>query len=302
MTLRLFIDPCDFCESLDSMEMGDFVRYAGTMPTAIVSVYTPEGFVVAADGLSTTGGSDAQKVFPIPNSSTPTAAYAISGWAGVSDEDIGLDISFDGECRAVANSLDWEGFVDLNTYGETFARTVGVRIQQRITEARVCGAISESDYTEKIANCDRGCLLHFNGYFRGVPSMAAWSILFHLDQSSVNQYYSWQPVSADARNFYGSTTMFDLLKSDVDCGYFQKYKTPGFKKLIARGGVSLQEAIQATSSYIEACRDPKANALDSKCEAIGGRIHIATIKPLEGFGWAPGQEPLSACPNTPPPA
>ena len=301
MTLKLHLDLCSPCIESAEVEIEDRVRYAGTMPTAIVSVYSPEGFVVAADGLSTTGGSDAQKVFPIPNPSAPTAAYAISGWAGVSDEDIGLDISFDGECRAVANSLNWDGFKDLNTYGETFARTVGVQIQQRITEARFRGAISESDYTEKIANCDRGCLLHFNGYFRGIPSMAAWSILFHLDQSSVNQYYSWQPVLADARNFYGSTVMLDLLKSDTD-GYFQKYKSPGFRKLIARGGVSLQEAIQAASSYIEACRDPKANELCSNCEAIGGRIHVATIKPIEGFAWAPGMEPLATCPNTPPPA
>jgi hypothetical protein len=296
MTLRLFIDPCDFCEPLDSMEMGDFVRYAGTMPTAIVSIYSPEGFVIAADGFSTTGDGDAQKIFPIADS--PTAAYAISGWAGVSDEDIGLDISFEAECRAVASSLNWDGFVDLNTYGETFARTVGVQIQQEIAKARVCGAISESDYTEKIANCDRWCLLHFNGYFRGVPSMAAWSILFHLDQSSVNQYYSWQPVLGDARNFYGSTVILDLLKSGGDSGYFDKYKTPSFKKLITRGGVSLQEAIQAASSYIEACSDPEADAMDGKCKCIGGKTHIATITPTEGFRWALG--PITTCPNTPP--
>jgi hypothetical protein len=223
---------------------------------------------------------------------SPKASYAVSGWAGVVDEETGVHIPFDGECNDVANALDMGGFTDLKSYGEAFARTVGERVQRKIGEARERGSITPEDYVTKIVNKDRWSILHFDGYWRGVPSMAAWTILFHLDQSSVKEYYCPQQVLPDDRYFVGSGPMLNLLEATTDSGPFEKYKIPSFKKLIARRGVSLQEAIEAATSYIEACSQPEAQDLDDDCKFIGGRVRIATIKPVEGFEWASGSEPL----------
>src|ERR1039458_8403395 len=116
MSIRLFHDPCGFCVMDDSVENLDQVLYSGTMPTAIVPIYTPEGFVVASDRYRDKDYLDAQKVFHL----SPRTSYAISGWAGVSDEETGVGISFAGECNDVATALDMHGFTDLKSYGETF--------------------------------------------------------------------------------------------------------------------------------------------------------------------------------------
>lgn len=121
--------------------------------------------------------------------------------------------------------------------------------------------------------------------------MAAWTIVFHLEHSFVVQYYSCRPVFGDERKFYGSDPILALLTADTDDGCFEKYKTPSFRKLIRRQGASLQEAIEAATNYIEACSQPEAKALDEACGSIGGRIHIATIKPTEGFAWVPKMGP-----------
>lgn len=58
-------------------------------------------------------------------------------------------------------------------------------------------------------------------------------------------------------------------------------------------GPEAWKAFEGASSYIEARSQPEARIVDKKCETTGGRIHIATIKPIEGFAWVPKMEPLS---------
>jgi len=69
------------------------------MSTAIVRTYTPEGFVIAADGrVRNEDGNvvrdQAQKIFPIGGNNIRYLAYSISGTAGIPSRDA-TEVAFD---------------------------------------------------------------------------------------------------------------------------------------------------------------------------------------------------------------
>jgi hypothetical protein len=56
---------------------------------------------------------------------------------------------------------------------------------------------------------------------------------------------------------------------------------------------TLSDAISIAKKYIRAYSESEAHIIDPKtCSRVGGRPHIATITPSEGFRWVPRFEPL----------
>jgi hypothetical protein len=93
--------------------------------------------------------------------------------------------------------------------------------------------------------------------------------------------------------FWGSPAVRDHLRSQTS-EFTDKYRTDGMRKIHCGEPTTLQEGIQAANSYIDACQSPQAREWDfDSWNAIGGKTHIATIKPDKGFEWFPGYEPAS---------
>src|ERR1700686_1388779 len=54
---------------------------------------------------------------------------------------------------------------------------------------------------------------------------------------------------------------------------------------------AMKGAVLNSRAYIEACISEEGRALDPSCKDIGGKIHMASITPNDGFHWVPGFEP-----------
>jgi hypothetical protein len=73
---------------------------------------------------------------------------------------------------------------------------------------------------------------------------------------------------------------------------FSAYEKQSFH-LVFHPNETLRIHAQMAHAYIKACSGPEALAMDPKpCAGIGGRVHIATITPKDGFQWVPGFEPV----------
>jgi hypothetical protein len=252
--------------------------YCDSMPTAIVVVCTPEGFVLGADGLGNDSKGSVryseQKIFSTECPSW-TLAYTLSGAASILDDETGLD-TFKEECRRIAEELKNKEQIDLGCYAEDFALMLGERIQKQIYQLSPVQA--------------QHAQLNFAGYFKSIPAMAKREIRFHQGEFSMSQRDDKLPPRPNDRYLIGSQKIANLLlESKLD--EFAKYRSPSFKKLAENGGVSLQEAIDAARSYIEACSIAKARDLDPACKFIGGDTCIATITLAEGFKWFEGLAP-----------
>jgi len=58
-------------------------------------------------------------------------------------------------------------------------------------------------------------------------------------------------------------------------------------------GDDLEAHAANARQFITRCGGPEGRAIDPEIAAtIGGRIHMATITPANGFRWIPGFEPL----------
>jgi hypothetical protein len=274
------------------------LMYSYVVPTAIVRIYTYEGFVIAADGYPT---GTTQKIFPAigPHHSL---AYGLCGWANVSGEGTPWRVCWADECREIANRPAPIG--NMSKYAKVFTETLGRQVTNKIAQLKENGEISDSDYFQ-LQTEQRDSSIHFAGYFKGAPRMAVGQIRFNLPTYSANLVRQPDYCNPDDNYLFGSGKIRNLLFSPTEpffsdspetlqCAKYiwKRYRTPNLVKLLERRQVSLDEAVEAATDYIEACEDPEAKRIDeTACREIAGDIHIATIKPNEGFRWVPGREP-----------
>jgi hypothetical protein len=73
----------------------------------------------------------------------------------------------------------------------------------------------------------------------------------------------------------------NLLFGPSTDGRLASYRGP----LVYAENMTISDAIERSKAFIQAHSDPEAIALDGKCCAVGGHIHIATITPTDGFQW-----------------
>lgn len=134
----------------------------------------------------------------------------------------------------------------------------------------------------------RGCTIStvfVEGYFRGDPEQAV-ARFFHEKQVLREPEVSSHPCVQEY--VWGSNEVSRLINETQD-PRFARYRVP-----YSGGEPPLQLAIEIAKNYIQAHSDPAALDVDEKiCHAIGGRIHIATITPADGFRWVSGFDPAS---------
>jgi hypothetical protein len=122
--------------------------------------------------------------------------------------------------------------------------------------------------------------IYFIGYFEGKSSRTDVR-LFHRNQVLASPTILSPGVQPGQLEIAGSDVVVNSLYK-TDDSRFASYRRAAPE---SSQDLPLAEAIEVARNYIRACSDPNSAALDEKCKGIGGHIHIATIKPGEGFRW-----------------
>jgi hypothetical protein len=182
--------------------------YCTPMSTAIVKIYTPEGFIVAADGKTSDGRTDAQKVFEV-RSEVGTLACCLSNCADISDAETGMNIRFDSVCSLVAAEPRLKNAANLQLYADIFSRAFGKKVQEQVLEAKEQRLIDPKG--KRILKKGWKTDLHFAGYFRGVPSIAVSTVRFHGAKVSV-LHSCHLSLKYFTGTFYGSEKVLQALK------------------------------------------------------------------------------------------
>lgn len=225
--------------------------------TAIASIYTPDGFVIGADGrrLNPDRTIESDENIKIAEYSAANLR-AVGAWSGNLTFD-GRNSRFDvkAETFEIAESLREQEFPTLADYAGTIAWSLFVSFREWLEHS---GGIIHPDLTEVA----RMLLL---GYVADSPQAA--SIYLLADRGVLTEPVlreTVDPRSPDLDVFSGKEALRD--------------------SLCASGGVrpcsSLDEAERLIRTYIEAC----AGAAVEGDNSIGGHIHIAAATP-NGLRW-----------------
>ncbi|MFL6352037.1 MAG: hypothetical protein ACJ74Z_09330 [Bryobacteraceae bacterium] len=260
--------------------------------TVIISTFTPEGFVIGADGRQV-GAQDKcilsehrQKIFPIESPNGPLA-YAISGTIDLATHDrTGIALNMADEVKKATESLARKRTSSLFGYAVRLCRP----IQDALKNARQSGRIHDYPSHERAVS-ERGKTITrvlIDGY-RGQEPCRVSIRFFHEEQRLHEPEILVPPLNPGSHRIYGSDVIVNLLWKSED-PRFAKYRGPS----ILAKDMTLKNAIKRSADYIGACCDPEAVGADDYCYFMGGHIHIATITPAEGFQWVPGYEPLSS--------
>ncbi len=258
------------------------------MPTAIVRIFTGEGFVIGADGLETAEPGDAfvsdslQKIFHVPGKDKQLA-HAVCGIHRItSDKDGEILWDLHAQVQTTARALANARSATLYEYATRLSRP----IHRALLMAGRSGKLAEYPalpvvpyrYGSTIAE------ILIDGYYRGFPSRAGIRF-FHDKQKLCGPQIS--PKSVEELDLCGSRPIWNAF-CDVNDKSLAAYRPPCFHS----PPWSLVESAEAIRGYIQACSSPEGKEIDDEAhKVIGGHIHIATITPVEGFRWVPGYEP-----------
>ncbi len=248
--------------------------------TAIAVLYASEGFVMAADGRSTSDDDaerflitdKSQKIFSI-NDKSRTLAFSLAGLAASADGE------FDAYKEAMkhASELADREFENLRDYAEEFYS----RLNNSYNQAKDQGLIFPTMNRLEELNAWGISTAVLAGYFRGQPSWTP-AHFFHYDQSQSE----FEPISIGVqpgdRLFLGS----DKIREFIYPSNNAHPPDPRFVRYIRPpASNSLEQSAEIAKAFIEAHCDPAA-LLEHRefCKRVGGHIHIAEITP-EGFRW-----------------
>jgi hypothetical protein len=238
------------------------------MSTAIVSAYTPEGFIIGADGMrrdQRTGAIktlQARKIFFIQHNDL-VLAYGWSGATHILDSRNEPVFSFPKESEEISNVL-------LPTKDDSFAdyaKDLFGEVLSRLMEAQQSGKISAYPTGQKLEWGEEkiaGALLI--GYFRGRPCRAIVEFS-HVQQRLLRptmREIQDGNVPVDFNIYSGSKDTY----KEVEPTHFM----PEF----------LADAEKLIYEYIGACISNQSRFED--CADIGGHIHMAQITP-KGCQW-----------------
>lgn len=225
--------------------------------TAIVSIYTSEGFIIGADGLrKSTNGTvvtqTARKLFPFESAGI-RLVYAWSGTTQVLDSSNQSVFDFRAVSEIILKSVALLGANNFTTFIEMFRKLLYITLQQSwlTNKGTVTGIFSNSEIARVL----------IVGYFNGVPCLAEVNVC-HQDlvllEPSVGKLMV--PAQPGCYIFSGSK---------IVCKTFPKCDAQ-----------SSSEAVDFIRGYIQSCADSG----EPDCDNIGGHIHIGKITPGE-FSW-----------------
>jgi hypothetical protein len=250
------------------------------MPTAILSTYTGDGFIVTADGMAqgTTPTLSRKKIFQFGGNKW--LAYAFAGRVGIGTKE-GPKFSFDfrtaiGE-RAQALSIN--RFATLAAYAARLAEDT----QRMLREACRKDQITFHD-TDGVLDIVLAEII-ISGYFKEEAATVQIKFSRHnrrFSKPEVITHNLVMPVRI------GSVLM-DLLFTQKTHPLYHRCRRPPSVPA-PHLSEAMTNAIIESRAYIEACETDEARKLDDACFKIGGKIHMVSITPTEGIQWVPGFE------------
>jgi hypothetical protein len=245
------------------------------MSTAIVMIYTKDGFVAASDGFGNTGkGAPSlieQKLFDVVGQNF-TLIYGLSGAVSLIDKDAnGNEIDcFKPIYSQVASELQTITIPNLEEYADLFIGKLGNRIHKEIINT-----------TDRWADDPHTLKVQFAGYFQGVPGMAERTLTYQRSGFSVPCKITCSPARFATSSYVGYDKLAALLAHDVD-DEFRDYRIGGAWKNVweKNESISLEDAVDAAKKYIIACSSEEARKFDpNKINTIGGKLSLATLTP-----------------------
>jgi len=234
------------------------------MPTSIVQIYTPEGFVVAADGREydiTSGetlADNIRKIFPVSGKGR-ALLYSISG----------------------TNKLTSLGGVkdDLNLLcllHDSVSKRSDSRCKSLWHYAEAL--IDAIDLPEHEVD-DEPTVIYLDGYYDR-RSKRGTIKLFHNGEKSP-QISVDDPTQGKIEGC-GSNVVLNALRDNLEIT--AKYRTPSWR--LQRSEITLVTALDLARSYIGAQCDDEVRQLDPKWfKSIGGVGHLCVLRASGEFEW-----------------
>jgi hypothetical protein len=247
------------------------------MPTAIIRICTPEGMVIAADGLEAKRNLEPnqlslQKIYPVRNYSL---AYATFGYTVPGNKTINLIE----ETKKSADFLEEIAFDDLSLYAEHFSWP----IQKLLLSKREDGSIPYFEVGRESGQ-PGDTILHvfFFGYVQGIASTVDLRFFHRNSIPSTPSITSVDMKIGRPAWIRGSEVVAEYLFDSKD------ERFSAYRKCIPDDwkNISISQASEIARNYILACDSDIGREVDNIiCRQIGGRIHIAKITPSKGFEW-----------------
>jgi hypothetical protein len=263
--------------------------------TAIIRTYTHDGLVVAADGRSrnsTTGEitSEAmQKLFQFGNN---PIAFSLTGAGqlGCADKDDLDEILFDfrKELCGVAEALS----ATRSTSVLDYASRIAVRVNQRLQDTLANGNIELPTIPSSYPGDTGTAILEafLDGYHKGKPERVRFCFL-HERGHLLPAHVVNEPLAPEIPRVVGIPEIGNrIIQGDEQLLRYAPHDLP-----LDLFSHKLSLAMVVGATYINACGGTEAHAINPDIAVgIGGRLHIATVTPKDGFRWVPGFEPFTA--------
>lgn len=236
--------------------------------TLIATVWSPEGFAIAADGWefrrtsSQTEIGDVQKIFYTQFANETGFAWAWYGATGF--ESAGRRFDFKEITESVMSDLPDDAYLDNpENYFARIARKIYIELPNGLS-------LSDHPDAEVI----------FVGYLAGKPLWVEISFSHTETTFLPPTIKEPEPSPRYFHTFCGSHTVCDQMQ---------------------RGGkltqpLYLSECISSVQTYAETCIQSRGTITD--CQNFGGTVHIATVT-KEGFTWIKEPKNLSTSPYIP---
>lgn len=242
---------------LEKMSTYTNFRHNSVSMTAIVSVYTSDGFIIGADGLrrGTDGAivsKTVQKVFHFENADI-RLAYAWSGTTQIYDSRNQCVFDFAAVTEKGLQVAVFTGGPDFASFIGTFQKILYFTTYNAgfVKNGRIVGL----NRNERIAQ------VLIVGYFNGESCLAEIDVCHqNLSLLEPKLVKLQVPMNVNRNIFSGCESAF---------GAFSE-----------RYPMSTDEALLFVREYIQACSD----SAEPDCGNIGGHIHIGKITP-EAFSW-----------------
>jgi hypothetical protein len=253
-----------------------------SMSTAIIRIYTHDGFVIAADGRRLNGRTGAivgEHESKISRLLHPFGVVCCSFAGAVQlthkgTNSVGLDFSL--ETAKMAEAITRERPKSLYHYAD--------RLAAGLCEAR------DGFESNPLNSGDRASTtyLFLDGFFAGHPKRAKIEIPNGTPRKGKEVFP--QELIPGRVEGYGSPHVMRVLFGKNETGKLASYR----QKCHTGHTMTLSEAVEVAFNVVKAHCDPEALLIDPEvCAAIGGHIHISTITPQNGFEWVRGLEPKS---------
>jgi hypothetical protein len=241
--------------------------------TAIVRLYIPEGFVIAADGLRTHSENPAlnvetaQKIFRIDGKGKHLACACTGAALITRDNSEEIVLDFMEEAEAASQRLYYQRYKNLHGYAAALSGLINLNLDDIKRSGKIAAYPPPARPLNREGDTSIIAELWLDGFYDEVPSRV--DAVFRYDGQGL-----LEPAIIDRPVALGNLIV-------------QGPNTPGFTVLQGSSPRSLDEAVEAARRYIASCSDAESIALDPEaCANIGGHIHVATITKDAGFRWA----------------